>query len=154
MQKLPSISFLYPNPVYMDNVLFQYRNSQTNESLALIQTSVIDGMLSYNLKPIKTNNFEIGFDINLKGIEARFTYFNEKSRDGFTANNNYVPQSVNFYNSVSDPNAAPRYNEIRGVIEIKNQFGNYEDLAYTTYDQYKGYKRPDNRGSIDKWGIE
>lgn len=152
MQKLPSISFLYPNPVYIDNALFQYRNSQTNESLALIQTSVIDGMLPYNLDPIKTNNFEFGFDINVKGIEARFTYFNEKSRDGFTDNNHYVPQSVNFYNSVTDPNAAPKYeNE---TIWVKNKDGVYEQLAYTTYDQFKGYKRPDNRGSIDKWGIE
>ncbi|MFA6759039.1 MAG: TonB-dependent receptor [Bacteroidales bacterium] len=152
MQKLPSMSILYPDPIYMDNALFSYRNSETGESLALIQTSIIDGMLDYNLDPIKTNNFEIGLDVNVKGIQARFTYFNEKSRDGYTDNSHYVPQNVNFYDNVSDPNAAPKYEN--GTVWVKNQDGNYEELSYTSYNQFKGYKRPDNRGAIDKWGIE
>jgi len=152
MQKLPTISFLYPAPEYVDNALFQYRNSVTGESLALIQTSVIDNRLGYNLKPIRTNNFEVGFDVNVAGIEARFTYFNEKVRDGFTDNGEYIPQTINYYNTVTDPDAAPKYEN--GTIWVKDQDGVYQELPYTPYNQYKGYSRPDNRGSVDKWGIE
>lgn len=152
MKKLPSMSVLYPDPVYMDNALFSYRNSQTGESLALIQTSILDGRLDYNLDPIKTNNIEFGIDLNLKGIEARFTYFNEKSRDGFSTNSHYVPQTINYYKTVTDPNAAPKYEN--GTVWIKNSQGVYEELGYTSYNQYKNYSRPDNRGAIDKWGIE
>ena len=152
MQKLPSMSVLYPDPIYLDNALFSYRSSETGESLAVIQTSIIDGMLDYNLDPIKTTNFEFGLDVNVKGIQARFTYFNEKSRDGYTSNSHYVPQTVNFYDNVSSVDAAPKYEN--GTVWVKNQEGNYEELNYTSYNQYKSYSRPDNRGAIDKWGIE
>jgi hypothetical protein len=152
MKKLPSIGVLYPAPEYLDNALFQYRNSETGESLALIQTSVIDGRLDYNMDPIRTNNIEIGLDLNIAGVESKFTYFNEQVRDGFTQNSEYVPQEVNYYNSVSDPDAAPKYED--GTIWAKDESGVYQEVPYTTYYQYKGYSRPDNRGAIDKWGIE
>ncbi len=152
MKKLPSIGVLYPAPEYLDNALFQYRNSETGESLALIQTSVIDGRLDYNMEPIRTNNIEVGLDLNIAGIEARFTYFNEQVRDGFTQNSSYVPQEVNYYNSVTDPDAAPKYED--GTIWARDENGVYQEVPYTTYYQYKSYSRPDNRGAIDKWGIE
>ena len=152
MKKLPSISMLYPSPSYIDNALFQYRNQTTGESLALIQTSVIDDGLNYNLKPIRTNNIELGLDVNILGIEAKFTYFNEKVRDGFSDNNNYVSQDINFYKTVSDPNAAPKYEN--GTIWVKNPDGVYRELEFTTQNQYKNYKTPDNRGAVDKWGLE
>ncbi|MDP3451687.1 MAG: TonB-dependent receptor [Bacteroidales bacterium] len=152
MQKLPSMGFLYPDYRYIDNAVFQYRNTATGQSLAVINTMVIDNKLPYNLKPIRTRNAEFGVDFNLSGIRAKFTYFNEKVTDGITANTNYVSKDVEFFNTVSDPNAAPKFEY--GKVYIKDGSGNYIPLGSTINKEFRSYSRPDNRGKIDKWGIE
>lgn len=152
MQKLPSLGLLYPDPNYDDFALFQYRNSTTGEQLALIQSMITDNKLPYNLKPNKSYNTELGVDLNIAGIEANITYFNEQVRDGFMPNASYEAYTVNYYNTVSDVNAAPKYEN--GKIWVRNTQGVYEELGFTTVNEFKAYKRPDNRGRIDKWGIE
>ncbi len=152
LQKLPSISFLYPDYNYIDNAVFQYRNATSGESLAVINTIVIDNKLPYNLKPIRTTNAEFGVDFNLAGIRAKLTYFNEKVRDGITANSNYLSKEVEFFNTVSDPNAAPKFEY--GKVYIKDGSGNYVQLGSRINKEFRSYSRPDNRGKIDKWGIE
>lgn len=152
MQKLPSMIFLYPDYNYIDNAVFQYRNTATGESLVVINTMVIDNKLSYNLKPIRTTNSEFGVDFNIGGIRAKLTYFNEKVRDGIKPNANYLTKEVEFFNTVSDPNAAPKFEF--GKVYIKNSTGNYVQLGSKINNEFRSYSRPDNRGKIDKWGIE
>jgi hypothetical protein len=152
LERLPSIVQLYPDPKYLDVPLFQYRNTETGEQLAIIQTSVIDEKLSYNLKPVKTTNSEIGIDFNLFGIEAAITYFRENLEDGITPNSSYISESYDYYNTVSSATASPKYEN--GRVWAKNSSGVYEQVAYKTRQLYKSYTRPDNRGSIKKWGIE
>lgn len=152
LQRLPSIGLLYPAPKYNDNALFLYRNATTGESLAVIQTDVINDMLDYNLKPTRTRNMEIGLDLDIRGIEAKFTYFNEKLTDGISENKRISTQSFDYYNTVTDPNAAPKYEN--GRVWIKNSLGEYVQLGYTTSREFKGNARTDNRSRTDKWGIE
>jgi hypothetical protein len=152
LQRLPSIGLLYPAPSYIDNALFLYRNATSGESLAVIQSTVIDELLPYNVKPVKTRNIELGLDINIKGIDAQFTYFNEKLTDGLSENKSFSSVSYDMYNSVTDPNAAPKFEG--GRVWIKNTLGEYVPLSYTTRKDFLAYDRPDNRGEINKWGIE
>jgi len=152
LQRLPSIVQLYPSPRYIDNPLFLYRNTATGQSLAVIQTSIIEDKLTYNLKPGRTTNSEIGIDFNLLGVDAQLTYFNEKLADGITFNSSYVSESYDYYNSVTDPNAAPMYQN--GRVMIKNSLGEYVALAYKTNREFKSYSKPDNRGLMRKWGVE
>jgi len=152
LQRLPSIGLLYPAPNYIDNALFLYRNATSGESLAVIQTSVIDELLPYNLKPAKTRNIELGLDVNVKGIEAQFTYFNEKLSNGISENMAYSSISYDTYTPVTDPNAAPKFQD--GRVWVKNSLGEYVPLSYTTKKEFKGFDRPDNRAETNKWGIE
>ncbi len=152
MQKLPSISILYPAPSYLDNCLFQYRNSSTGESLAVIQTSVIDERLPYNLEPAKTRNAELGIDFNILGVDAQITYFNESLTNGISSNHFYVPQTYDYYNTVTSQTASPKFEN--GRVWVKNEQGVYEQLGYKTKTEYKSYSRPDNRAKSNKWGIE
>jgi len=152
MQKLPSISTLYPAPEYLDNCIFQYSNSSTGESLAVIQTDIIDSKLPYNLKPAKTINAEIGLDFNILGIDAQITYFNENLKNGLSDNHTYATQTYDYYNSVTSLTASPKYEN--GRVWVKNSLGEYEQLGYTTNTEYKSYSRPDNRTRMKKWGIE
>lgn len=151
MQKLPSLGLLYPDPNYEDFALFQYRDG--SNAMALIQTKITDNKLPYNLKPNKSYNSEIGIDITLGKVEANITYFNERVRDGFTPNGEFSPYEVNYYNLVNYAGADPKYEN--GKMWVKNQTTKeYEELGYTTVTEFKAYKRPDNRGQQNKWGIE
>lgn len=152
MQKLPSIGYLYPAPNYIDAAVFQYRNTITGQQMALIQTTIIDELLPYNLKPQTTNKFEIGLDFKIKNVEGAITFFNESLRDGITGNTNYLTEDFKYYTSTTDPNAAPKFEN--GKIWIKDSEGNYVEQTSTTTKEFKGYSRPDNRGKLDTWGIE
>ena len=152
MQKLPSMVFLYPDYKYIDNAAFQYRNSTTGESLVVVNTMVVDNKLPYNLKPIRTTNAEFGVDFNIAGIRAKLTYFNEKVRDGIKPNSTYMSKEIEFFNTVTDPNAAPKFEF--GKVYVKDGSGKYVLLGSKINKEFRSYSRPDNRGKIDKWGIE
>jgi len=152
LKRLPSIVQLYPGPRYIDVTLFQYRNTATSEQLAVIQTAAIDDKLDYNLKPVTTTNMELGVDFNLFGIEAELTYFKEDMEDGITNNYSCFSESFDYYNTVSSTTASPIYQN--GRVYAKNSSGEYEAVPYTTRQLFKNYYRPDNRATVNKWGIE
>ena len=152
MQKLPSVGLLYPAPVYIDNPLFQYRNTSSGQSLVVMQTEVVDNRLQYELSPARSRNIELGLDADLSGTIVRLTFFNEKLNGGITDNYSYVTSSYDFYNSVSDPDAAPVFKD--GRVWVKDAGGEYIPLGYSTLTEFKQYQTPDNRGESKKWGIE
>lgn len=152
MEKLPSIGYLYPAPIYMDYTLFRYSSTEANKSLAVIQTDIIDELLPYNLKPNKTYNMEMGIDVNISGINAQITYFKEKLVDGITQNVNFKTNTIKYYNTLTGENADPKFEN--GTVYAKDETGNYIEVSHTLRNDFKLFSRPDNRGKIDKWGIE
>ncbi|MDD2246093.1 MAG: carboxypeptidase-like regulatory domain-containing protein [Proteiniphilum sp.] len=152
MEKLPSIGYLYPEPIYMDYNLFRYTSTEANKSLAIIHTDIIDELLPYNLKPNKTYNMEMGIDLNISGINAQITYFKEKLVDGITPNVNFKTNTIKYYDAVTGENADPKFEN--GTVYTKDDTGNYIEVPYTLRNDFKLFGRPDNRGKIDKWGIE
>jgi len=152
LKRLPSIVQLYPEPQYIDESLFLYKNTATNESLAVIQTSIIDDKLDYNLKPVKTINSEIGLDFNLFGIDGSVTYFRENMKDGIYRNSSYLSESYDYYNTITSTTASPIYKD--GRVYAKNSAGVYEAVPYTAMQRFKSNPKPDNIQSVKKWGIE
>ncbi len=152
MKKLPTINYLYPAPVYMDYTLFQYRNTEKNQAIAIIQSDIIDELLPYNLRPHKTNNMEIGVDVNVSGINAQITYFREHLVDGITSNFDFTKHQVAYYETITDTYADPKYEN--GTVYTKDEEGNYQEVPYTVKNNFKTFSRPDNRGEVKKWGIE
>jgi hypothetical protein len=152
LHKLPSLGLLYPSPIYIDNPLFQYRNSSTGESLVVISTEVVDNRLQYELEPARSRNIELGVDFSISETNVRITWFNEKLSNGITDNYSYVTSSYDYYNSVSNPDSAPIFRD--GRVWVKDENGEYIELGYTTHNEFKQYSTPDNRGETKKWGIE
>ncbi len=152
MKKLPTIDYLYPAPIYTDFPLFQYMNTVTNQSLAVIQTDIIDELLPYNLKPHKTNNIEVGVDFNISGINTQITYFNEHLVDGITDNSEFFSRQIRYYNPITATYADPKYEN--GTVYAKDENGVYYEVPSTLRNNFKTYSRPDNRGKIKKWGLE
>lgn len=152
MQKLPAMSLLYPGAVYLDKPVFQYNNSETGESLAVIDTRILPNKLPYNMQPAKTRNVEVGIDLNLGGTKVGLTYFNEYLKNGITDNAVFEPVSIKYYHTVTDQNAAPKFED--GKVWIKNKEGEYVEAPGKNANEYILHLAPDNRGKQSKWGIE
>ncbi len=152
MKKLPTINYLYPAPIYSDYTLFQYRNTEKKQELAIIHSDIIDELLPYNLRPHKTNNMEIGVDVNVSGINAQITFFREHLVDGITSNFDFTKHQVKYYDAITDVYADPKYEN--GTVYAKDEEGNYQEVPHTVRNNFRTYSRPDNRGEVKKWGIE
>ena len=152
LEKLPSLNMLYGGDSYIDRTIFEYRNTETDEHLALIQTIVESELLDYNLAPAKTRNMEIGVDMEVGGVKFGITYFNEKLTEGMSSNMTYTAQPTNYYNNVTSTTAAPKYEN--GSIYIKDESGNYVENGFTLMNEWLGSDTPDSRGKQNKWGIE
>ncbi len=152
MRKLPSLSLLYPGYVYLDKSVFQYQNNTTGESLAVIDTRIMPDRLDYNIGLVRTRNIEIGADINIAGVKIALTYFNEYLKNGLSDNYRIIPRTIKYYNTVTDINAAPKFED--GKIWIKDNTGTYSEAPYRLSDEFIKYNTPDNRSEQRKWGIE
>lgn len=95
---------------------------------------------------------EMGIDVNISGINAQITYFKEKLVDGITQNVNFKTNTIKYYNTVTGENADPKFEN--GTVYAKDETGNYIEVSHTLRNDFKLFSRPDNRGKIDKWGIE
>lgn len=152
MRKLPSISLLYPGETYLDRAVFQYTNTVTNESMAVISTTVLPELLDYNIATAKTRNMEIGADLTIGGIEIGLTYFNEYLKDGISANSSYETETIKYYNAVTDQGASPKFED--GKVFIKDKTGTYVEAPYRMSNEFISHAVPDNRLEQSKWGIE
>lgn len=152
MQKLPSLNMLYAGDFYKDYNVFQYVNSATNEKLSVIQTRINSELLDYELKPAKTKNMELGFDMNIGGVRLGITYYNEKMTNAVSQNAFYTSEPVKYYNSVASTTASPKFED--GKVWIKDNKGNYVENGYTEITEFYSNRRPDTRGKQNKWGIE
>jgi hypothetical protein len=95
---------------------------------------------------------EMGIDVNISGINAQITYFKEKLVDGITQNVNFKTNTIKYYNALTGENADPKFEN--GTVYAKDETGNYIEVSHTLRNDFKLFSRPDNRGKIDKWGIE
>lgn len=152
MRKLPSLALLYPGEVYLDRAVFQYYNTASNESLAVINTRILPEILDYNLASMKTRNMEVGVDMNLGGVDIGITYFNEYMKDGISENNAMTMEQLKYYDNVSGADAAPKFED--GKVWIKDKSGNYVEAPGKTINEFIKKARPDNRREQKKWGIE
>jgi len=152
MQRLPGIYYLYPGDSYTDRTVFQYRNTEKNQQLVVVDTKVTDQKLSYNLLPTKTTKMEIGLDVTIGNITAKLAYFSEKLRNGFTENSTYQAESIKYYNTVTDTNADPKFEN--GIVYLKNASGIYEEAPHYYRKEFRSYRKPVNQSGQDNWGIE
>lgn len=152
MRRLPSLGLLYPGETYLDRAVFQYYNSASNESLAVINTRILPEKLEYNVASVKTRNMEVGVDLTLGRVEIGLTYFNEYMKDGLSDNMSITTGRLKYYDNVSDAAAAPKFEN--GKVWIKDQTGNYIEAPGRLVNEFIRHKRPDNRREQKKWGLE
>lgn len=151
--KMPSMLYLYPDNAYYDNVSLNKIGNSPTSNLGLITTTIVENLYNPNLKPARSNKWEVGLNFKIGRIDGNITYFNEKFKHefGFSPNLLFcrfkrfdVPPTADNLRFEKDNEESVYYTE--NGVEHKATFEN--KLEMNTYSS------PDNNRQTLKHGVE
>lgn len=139
--KMPTIEHLYPEPVYIDLVQFNYYHPNEAYKRIGIMTYVVDPT-NYDLRAARNFKWEVGTDINIAGNRLSVTYFRENMTSGFRSTALYAPYDYKLYDT--------------SVIDGGTLTGppSMEGVPYEATRELVAYSRYSNGSQTKKEGIE
>lgn len=139
--KMPTISQLFPDPVYIDLIQLNYYHANADYRRINVMTYAIDPT-NYALKPARNLKWEVSADFNLGGNRLSVTYFRENMTSGFRSQSYYAPYTYKQYNASSVD-----ANTLSGQPQLDN-------MTYTLTTDLRGYSQYTNGSQTLKQGIE
>ncbi len=119
MTKMPTLSYLYPNPVYVDLVNFNYFAPNPAERLVVLTTNIIHPETDA-LKPYTSTKWEAGFDLSPGSGEWQIAVsaFNEVMRDAIQIIRWIKPMESHTFQAVSfPPNESPVLSQVPAAVD-------------------------------------
>ena len=139
--KMPTMDYMYPEPVYMDLIELNYYHPNRYYRRIYLQTYVKDPT-NYNIRAARNKKWELRGDFNLAGNRLSVTYFREDMNSGF--------RSTAIYNSYSFKNydaSGIDANTITSPPDVAT-------LPYTMQNELHSYTTTTNGSCTYKKGIE
>lgn len=93
MEKLPSLSVLYPADKYHDIMVYSKNYGTQNNYFYAAKTNVFRDYFNPDLKWSRSRNIEVGLDANIAGIDISLVYYNNKSVSPYITEVSYIPYS-------------------------------------------------------------
>ena len=146
LRKLPTLSYLFPAPVYADRISFLYNDLSTGHRLAVMTTDIIQ-QINTPLSLPRNDKTEIGFLFRLPGIEIDITGFREHLRGGFSLEDRIRPSASRIYRNDNISGAKPEYSS-QGITDQGIP------VPYTSDTTFLRYQRTANLLEQKKKGIE
>lgn len=162
--KQPSYAVLYPSPTYRDVNVFNSTTNSANESFSAYYMRPRTILYNENLRWQKSNQSEIGTDIDIAGNRISLAAFFNRTIDSYRTEINYVSHSYN-YTSVDDlaactipaDNRAFSIDRNTGVVTVTDKTGAFapQTLSYSVWtEQTPDYFATNDESPIDRWGLE
>ncbi len=145
--KMPTLMYLYPDPVYLDKSSYSYNDPANSYTLSVFSTKKNEDLSNPDLKTPTSYNFEAAVDFDLELLNGNIAYFNERLRDGYSFQRNYQTYSYRQYNGGQASGAFPVYEN--GEVRV-----NGNPVGYKTDTVFMAYNLPSNGINYNKWGIE
>ena len=122
MEKLPSLSVLYPLDEYDDIRVYSKNYGTQNNYFYVANTRVFRDSYNPNLKWSKSRNIELGIDGKLGRIGFSLVYYNNRSQNPYQTDYYYVPYS---YSKTDENYTVPnnpefRIDKVTGDIFVKD----------------------------------
>ena len=155
--KMPTMSYLYPNPAYFDYTSFNsYVENDPLRTLAVITSDVVQNTANANLKPSTSRKFEIGLSGRINKFRGTITYFNEtyKNEYGFAPVPYYLEYDKYYLPKNSTTTLYPMYIEGEGVYYTSAPGGPKDMADKFTQRRVTTYSMPSNTSETFKQGIE
>ena len=155
--KMPTMSYLYPNPAYFDYTSYNsYVADDPSRTLAIISSDVIANTANPNLKPSTSRKFEIGISGRINKVRGTITYFNERYKNeyGFTSVPHYLSYNKYYVPEVENETLIPIYVEGEGVYYTTSPGGPKDAADKFTQKRVTTYSMPSNTSETFKQGVE
>ena len=156
--KLPSLSYLYPDKAYFDQVSF----NRMDPHYAVLSTKIVENTGNVEIKPSTGHKFEAGFSFEKGKINGMVTFFYEHYTDEFNYRSVVLTQTFNrySYNLPTDSYRITAYNPADNSITCLYKEGGVDKTAQVTPSNIKpdsmfvSYSSPMNSAETIKKGIE
>ncbi|MDD3988938.1 MAG: TonB-dependent receptor [Bacteroidales bacterium] len=122
MEKLPSLSVLYPTDKYSDIRIYSKNYGTENKYFYAAKTNVFRDYFNPDLKWSRSRNIEAGIDAIIAGVGISLVYYNNKSVSPYITETSYLPYSYSKTNenyTVPD-NPEFRVDKVTGDIYVKD----------------------------------
>ncbi len=153
--KMPTMAYLYPTPAYFDFVSYNsYSGIGNPNNIAVMTTAVVGNTANPDLKPSRSQKFEVGLNGKVGRVMGSVTFFKEHVSDeyGFQSvplgvgyNRYVIPQDVVSSSVPSYFDGALHYTTADGTVNKANAYYQKDVRSYST---------PSNVYVTDKHGIE
>lgn len=122
MEKLPSLSVLYPLDEYDDIRVYSKNYGTQNNYFYVANTRVFRDSYNPNLKWSRSRNIELGIDGKIGRIGFSLVYYNNRSQNPYQTDSYYVPYS---YSKTDENYTVPnnpefRIDKVTGDIFVKD----------------------------------
>jgi hypothetical protein len=141
--RMPTLNYLYPNPVYTDIIQLGYydTNNPSEYSRFNIRTYIHDAT-NYRLAPARNTKREIRLDVDYASNRLSAAYFVEDMTSGFRFSNSYRAYSYKDYDE-----SAVDGNSLQAPPAL-------ETIPYTEKRKLSGYSSAENGSRLKKEGVE
>jgi outer membrane cobalamin receptor len=161
--KLPSFSVLYPPPSYRDILSFA-PGARDDGSIFYAYYVMPSGLKTNpNLQWQSSRQWEIGFEMKLKGIAISLSAFTTQTLNAYKRITEYQPFAYKLTDQSAleacpIPSADRQYqiNQTTGIVTVSDKTGNYpaQDLAYRERKTFKGVDSYANGSPAVRKGLE
>ncbi len=139
--KMPTMSQLYPNLLYMDLIQLSYYHTNPDFRRINLMTYVVDPT-NHALKPARNFKWEVSGDINVGGNRLSITVFREDLQSGFRSQSSYAPYTYK------------KYDASRVDAEALTGPPSLENMPYTIEQELEARTQYTNGSETLKRGIE
>lgn len=122
--KLPTLDYIYPDPVYKDLIMLSAYVKQNDPNNNLLTDTRKYDVTNYQLRPNRNNKWEGGVDFSYEEYQLSLTIFSEKSNNGFGSLTNYHPVT---YLRYMDPKGG------QAIVGHRPTKEDYNEEVYNTF---------------------
>ncbi len=148
--KMPTLSYLYPNTAYFDAVSLNRVGSGENASMGLVTTTVVPETQNPDLKPANALKWEFGLNARLGKMNGYVTFFHERHKHEY----GYLSHPITLrFRKFSVPSGSTNL-EFDNPNVYYTYNGTRQTAAYEDATELYMWSQPFNTSRTEKYGIE
>ena len=154
LTQMPTMAFLFPEPVFLDEILFRHAPTETS----IWHTTRLDARVNPDLRMPRNVKWELGTNFQIQNVRGEITFFNENLTNALQFMWEYRPMGFNRWFL---PNGNPIPFDGNPQFHFDGQRlwriddGRHEEILTQSQDTaFFGNRVARNGGITRKWGIE
>lgn len=148
--KMPTLSYLYPNTAYFDAVSLNRVGSGENASMGLVTTTIVPETQNPDLKPANALKWEVGLNACIGKMTGYLTFFHERHKHEY----GYLSHPITLrFRKFSVPAGSTNL-EFDNPNVYYTYNGNRQTASYENATEMYMWSQPYNTSRTEKYGIE